>query len=556
MMPSAQQIAIDRLRVKASRRSAASIVKDLENGSWPVTLDEQWLFVRQLSVTAPRAELRLRSAQALQEKIAQAVDGSKPAARHADAVYFHSFPQLLAFLLRDLARADLAGKWYWQRWAWLLRETQDLAVARLLWESSDYLAAVIEELMAIDVLAVVWRRLSPDGALQILKKLPGTAAGEDSFSGMNEAARQSRFRSCLHLARKTFQGRHAELSPWREALAALPDTDPRCQLAAVIAGQQYCPLIAARDRQALVQAFFTLFGNQDAAAAAVVSGETESDSERDGQDRPARKEQSEVHGSDPASISEAQEPPADAARPAGNSGAHNVSGPQREVRAEHRSGAWLQDKPSFNVEPDDLPKDVSTVSKRLEPDEQSAGRSEIHTPPPSRRHSESDAASTPGLTLNTRCGGLFYLINALQHCDACMELLMQDQSDAFGSGWLWLVDLARRLDEDLDENILQFIAAQCGCKDSETLLALPAAAPMDDVEAMLAARYRERDVWDAALIQAPARVAATASHIDVYFPLSAVRLPVRLAALDINPGWVPWLGRVVTFYYRDGGSQG
>ena len=26
-------------------------------------------------------------------------------------------------------------------------------------------------------------------------------------------------------------------------------------------------------------------------------------------------------------------------------------------------------------------------------------------------------------------------------------------------------------------------------------------------------------------------------------------VPVRLAGLDINPGWLPWLGRVVQFHY-------
>jgi hypothetical protein len=38
--------------------------------------------------------------------------------------------------------------------------------------------------------------------------------------------------------------------------------------------------------------------------------------------------------------------------------------------------------------------------------------------------------------------------------------------------------------------------------------------------------------------------------------MSAVRLPVRLAGLDINPGWVPWLGRVVTFHYMSSHGGG
>lgn len=42
----------------------------------------------------------------------------------------------------------------------------------------------------------------------------------------------------------------------------------------------------------------------------------------------------------------------------------------------------------------------------------------------------------------------------------------------------------------------------------------------------------------------------TSTHIDLVMDLKHVSLPVRLAGLDANPGWVPELGRVVTFHYR------
>lgn len=52
-----------------------------------------------------------------------------------------------------------------------------------------------------------------------------------------------------------------------------------------------------------------------------------------------------------------------------------------------------------------------------------------------------------------------------------------------------------------------------------------------------------------ALVRRPALFAATPTHLDLVFPLSAVDLRVRLRALDTDPGWVPWLGRVVAFHY-------
>ena len=41
------------------------------------------------------------------------------------------------------------------------------------------------------------------------------------------------------------------------------------------------------------------------------------------------------------------------------------------------------------------------------------------------------------------------------------------------------------------------------------------------------------------------RVAFTDTHVDVLFDLGHADIRVRRAGLDIDPGWVPWLGRVV-----------
>jgi hypothetical protein len=54
----------------------------------------------------------------------------------------------------------------------------------------------------------------------------------------------------------------------------------------------------------------------------------------------------------------------------------------------------------------------------------------------------------------------------------------------------------------------------------------------------------------ASLVCRPARLAITATHLHVLFPLNAAEVRVRRAGLDIDPGWVPWLRHVVTFHYR------
>jgi hypothetical protein len=51
------------------------------------------------------------------------------------------------------------------------------------------------------------------------------------------------------------------------------------------------------------------------------------------------------------------------------------------------------------------------------------------------------------------------------------------------------------------------------------------------------------------LVRRPALVHATPTHIDLRFDARWVDLELRLAGLDLDPGWVPWLGRVVSFHY-------
>jgi hypothetical protein len=53
------------------------------------------------------------------------------------------------------------------------------------------------------------------------------------------------------------------------------------------------------------------------------------------------------------------------------------------------------------------------------------------------------------------------------------------------------------------------------------------------------------------LARRPGRILITATHLDVWLDPGAVDLRIRRAGLDLDPGWLPWLARVVRFHYRD-----
>lgn len=53
-----------------------------------------------------------------------------------------------------------------------------------------------------------------------------------------------------------------------------------------------------------------------------------------------------------------------------------------------------------------------------------------------------------------------------------------------------------------------------------------------------------------ALVLRPGWLQLSATHADLVFDLDAMDLRVRRAGLDLDPGWVPWLGRVVGFHFE------
>lgn len=50
----------------------------------------------------------------------------------------------------------------------------------------------------------------------------------------------------------------------------------------------------------------------------------------------------------------------------------------------------------------------------------------------------------------------------------------------------------------------------------------------------------------------PGYLCRTRTHLDVLLPLARVDIRVRRAGLDVDPGWVPSLRRIIAFRFDDG----
>ncbi len=54
------------------------------------------------------------------------------------------------------------------------------------------------------------------------------------------------------------------------------------------------------------------------------------------------------------------------------------------------------------------------------------------------------------------------------------------------------------------------------------------------------------------LVCRPGRLLATPTHLEVFFAHHQIDVRIRRAGADLDPGWLPWLGRVVRFHYLFG----
>jgi hypothetical protein len=182
----------------------------------------------------------------------------------------------------------------------------------------------------------------------------------------------------------------------------------------------------------------------------------------------------------------------------------------------------------------------------------SHGRPITSTPVLSARISPTPVADAPDLNaaapleslphgefLSTGWGGVLFLINALNRLEIAARLAALGPSAP--SGWRVLLDLGLALEMPGDDPLAEFLAAQ-------DLAPPPPPGFCDRLLNDIQALYAPDEAWPPPLAE-PARLMANETHVDLDLMTSRVDIVVRRVGLDIDPGWVPWLGRIVAFHY-------
>lgn len=141
---------------------------------------------------------------------------------------------------------------------------------------------------------------------------------------------------------------------------------------------------------------------------------------------------------------------------------------------------------------------------------------------------------------HTDYAGLMYLLNLLQYLQLPAYLPQYNDPDTF------------------PQTLLGYVAHRLGAPNQDPILTslIPfVSSPPSPLHPLW---YSALKTWSRrhtgltlkSLIQRPGELALTPTHLDLTFDLSQVDIRIRKAGLDLNPGWLPWFGRVVAFHYE------
>lgn len=513
-------------------RARAELPAALARSRWPVAGDDAILVLRRVAVSGTLPELPARAAAATEQIARRAADPWSPAADGAEAVRFRDALDYRACLARDLLAGTAARRWLWRHRAALPGLRPAGALAALLAEDALALPALLDHPGLRVALPALWHALDAPAARVLLHAI-GTATG------------------------------------WSGAIAAALDAPPDGRRAAD-QGEPDRDASGHEQPESSATRSSTTSPDADVAAcapppASSVSAEHAGIADApDGTRRPPPLRWHAMPGAGQAIAGLAQNDPRTvlqavlglwAGTPATLGGADAGQQLRDTAHALARATPAAPAAPAPRTAPADTATARPARSRPADEAEIAPSSAPAPEPPPL----SSSAASTMPLPpaaehdFLTRGGGLFFLLNVLNlpALRGWRAALAEPQA-----GWRELARLAVRIGAPIDPPLAAFLAEACGLDaDTSPAAALAALGTGHDSATVDAAAHRFRG--DAALAalraERPARVRASASHVDVHLGLADASLDIRRAGLDIDPGWLPWLGRVVRFHYDRGG---
>ena len=509
----------------AVRRGARLLEDALRTASLPV-LPGRVLLIRSLvlgdiDLQSNSARLALLIENRMREIARSAVHISTLQAPQANAVYYSDEPEALLLLAQRVAVGDSTDTWFWKRilpaWESDQSTTHNLpqlfavVMQRVASASREQRIAVLHWVAALNennLLDPVLRSLSStDGAtlLRMFQRETQTAPTAQAFTTRSLTPAYGRWQSTL-----------------REWIPIWGPTDPRAQWLAQIVVEQTMPTLPAPVMSLRAQEVIYW------AQAETVQEPPTSDSTAEIFDSlTKRPERVDTESPVPAGYISDEHPSNDIQM--GTTYATSLAGLFYCLKILDYLGIddFLTQHPQF-VEQQLVGHIFRAIAARL-----------------------SLPLSDPALAILTgNIGALPFPLQAYTMPDRWQELIDEPMHVINNGDWSAL----------LDSNDLPLAVWSGEAPDSIHQLKVESVVEADNLPSLPSAwaiaverwcqRYLDQSL--ATLIERPAQVVATHTHLDIVFAHQQVNIRVRRTGLDFDPGWIPWLGKVVKFYYEYG----
>jgi hypothetical protein len=152
--------------------------------------------------------------------------------------------------------------------------------------------------------------------------------------------------------------------------------------------------------------------------------------------------------------------------------------------------------------------------------------------------------------VRTRCAGLFFLVPVMSRLGVAAFLEANPTLIELDFPRLLLRHVFERLRFPADDPVARALVTdeRADTRDAFNGLTL---LLEDWTRAMRRWCRRRARVGLSELVRREGRLLATGTHLELFFDHRSADIRVRRAGLDLDPGWVAWLGRVVQFHYHN-----
>lgn len=537
-----------KFRYQGSEQARPLLIDALEQQQWPGEDESRVVILRRIEVAGRWWHLPEAAGDTACRAEQSAVSGWHSTADTADAVVFETGGDLLACQCADVLQGNPA-RWFWQHWP-QMTETPARALGSLLHENFEWLPDALARLEQRGLLPALLTALRPAVLVELAERsrrrfgeVPGPELPTREVPAVGEPNRIDMSLLSPAVAKA--------LRRWAPVLGRLPAVSrpAAAYLAATLTAWRYAPerLGGPGSVQNLAGWMRCLQDMVDGDRPAGATGPDAAHRAASGRDAPDIRSAS--------SPVEARPNPAAPLPDDAISGASTRPGrsqPQDlsvDKAGENDGGVVPFDNakaaPETGVSEENS---VDPAAGRTPlSTERAASGAGLHeagyrTPEDAQAAAGVDSAAIRFLT---RTGGIFFLLNAMRFGGLDKTFLRHGVS-----GWHGLWRIAAALGLSADRALRHFIATRLALEEAAELDALPRLADEPEWVDSLHRHFRHHAFWaDPAWVRMPARVIATPTHLDVHFHQDAANPEIRIAGLDINPGWFPWFGMVMNFHY-------